>query len=147
MDGKPFIGTQPAEKQPGAPAVVKTIKTETTNTVLGEDGIIRVIMHPGSSEDLASAKAAIDALGKLCGGKKCPVIVDMAGTIGATQDARRYYSSEQATKQMSACAMLVGSPLSKVLCSFFLGLNKPRHPVQLFTSEPDAVAWLKGYQT
>ena len=146
MDGKDF-GLQTTETQTETHSAERRITTQTAESVLGKDGIVRVRMLPGTKEDLASAKATIAALSELCDGGKRAVIVDMAGTLSATQDARRYYSSEHATDCMTACAMLVGSPLSKVLGSFFLGLNKPRHPMRLFTSEPEAVSWLKGYQT
>jgi hypothetical protein len=43
-------------------------------------------------------------------------------------------------------ALLVGSPVTRVIGNFFIGLNKPRWPVRLFRSESDALAWLGGHQ-
>ena len=49
------------------------------------------------------------------------------------------------TKLFLAQAIIVDSPVSRLIGSFFLGLNKPPFPTKLFTSEADAVEWLKGY--
>ena len=121
--------------------------TETAETVLGDDGIVRVHMRPGTTETLTTARENIEALASICGDKKHPLLIDMTGTRGANQDARRHYSSESVTERVSAAAMLVPTPVSKVLGNFFLGLNKPRHALRLFTSEADAIEWLKDYNS
>ncbi len=62
-----------------------------------------------------------------------------------TRDARVYFAGSESKKVHSAAALLAQSPLSKVLGNLFLGLNKPLFPTRLFTSEKDAIEWLKGY--
>jgi hypothetical protein len=42
-------------------------------------------------------------------------------------------------------ALLVGSPMSRAIGNFFIGLNKPLIPTRLFVSEPEALAWLRGF--
>ena len=37
------------------------------------------------------------------------------------------------------------SPLTRAIGNFFLGLNKPLMPTRLFTSEEEALAWLKTF--
>lgn len=123
----------------------KHYETRTGETLLGEDGIVRVRMFSGSRERLADAKANIAVYDQLCDGRKCPLLIDLNGSHSISQDARRYYSSEEAGKYISASALVIGSPVSRVLGSFFLGLNKPAYPVRLFTSEGDALEWLKEF--
>jgi len=36
------------------------------------------------------------------------------------------------------------SPLSRAVGNIFLGVNRPLVPCRLFTSEPQALAWLRG---
>lgn len=126
--------------------VEKIIETKTAHTTLGNDGIVRVRMLPNTMEDCASAQENIAALTRICGGKKRPLLIDMGGTQGATHDARRQYSSEAMSQNITAEAMLVTSPVTRVLGSFFIGLNRPRHLLRLFTSEQDAIEWLKEYK-
>jgi len=61
------------------------------------------------------------------------------------REARRYFAGEETAKVESAAALLIESPLSKAIGNFFMGLNKPIVPTRLFTSEAEALAWLKGF--
>lgn len=123
----------------------KWIQTRTAETVLGEDGILRARQLSGSYDDLAAAQENVAAVATLCNGTKHPLMIDLTGSWGVSRDARRHYSSDAISNQVSATAMIVRSPFTRVLGSFFLGLNKPRHPLRLFTSEPEAREWLRDF--
>jgi hypothetical protein len=84
-------------------------------------------------------------LKKLSKGKKVPVFTDMRGLKSMTREARLFLSGEDAAQVTSAAALLIGSPLSKVIGNFFMGINKPPYPTKLFTSEEKALQWLKGF--
>jgi len=118
------------------------ITTRTAKVWLREDGIIQtVISLPNARESLEDAKANIAAATTLSPGKRRPKLVDMRAVQGIDREARAYYSGGFAT----AVALLVGSPVTRVMANFFIGLNKPPVPTRLFTSEDEAVAWLKGF--
>jgi hypothetical protein len=60
---------------------------------------------------------------------------------------RDYFANDPVHLQTySACALLVGSAVSKVLANFFMGLNKPKKPTRMFTSQDEAIHWLEGYR-
>jgi len=40
-------------------------------------------------------------------------------------------------------ALLIASPLSRVLGNFYLRINRPETPTRLFSSEEEAGAWLR----
>lgn len=124
----------------------KCIKTTTSRTMLGEDGIVRVRMIPGTRETLETAQENIAAFLELCAGKKLPVLIDLTDTLGASQEARRLYSGDDVSRYTAATAMIVSSPVTKVMASFFLKLNRPRRILRLFTSEPEAIEWLRQYR-
>lgn len=42
-------------------------------------------------------------------------------------------------------ALLIGSPVSRMIGNFFLGINRLRVPVRLFSDEAEALEWLKRY--
>jgi hypothetical protein len=44
---------------------------------------------------------------------------------------------------VSAVALIVDTPLSRVLGNFFLAVNKPLYPTRLFDNEASALAWLQ----
>jgi hypothetical protein len=116
-----------------------------SGTIFLEDGILRVVVDTGGKLDLADARANIAAAAYLAGSRKVPVLVDMANIRTMSREARSYIGGEDAARFTSAVALLVGSPVSKVVGNFFLGLNRTPFPARLFTSESEAVSWLKGF--
>lgn len=114
---------------------------------LGEDGIIRERVLPGAVETLADAQAAIAAVAQISGGERRPLFIDMRQVKAVEREARALFSSEEASRTVSAVALLVGSPVSVVIGNFLLGLNRLGVPTHLFTSEAKALAWLRNYLT
>ena len=112
---------------------------------LGEDGIARSIYFPNAEETLADAKEYIATVVKISKGKRCPLFVDMRNCKSITREAREYYAGEKSAKAVSAAAGLIGSPVSRIIGNFFMRLNKPVLPTKIFTSETEALEWLKGF--
>lgn len=123
----------------------KCIKTTTSHTMLGEDGIVRVRMIPGTRETLETARENIAAFLELSAGKKLPVLIDLTDTLGASREARRLYSGDDVSRYTAATAMVVTSPVTILTASFFLKLNQPRRILRLFASESEAIEWLRQY--
>ena len=48
-------------------------------------------------------------------------------------------SNNDITNAHKAVIMLVGSPLTILIVSFFLGFNKPKFPIKSFTNSEDSV--------
>ncbi len=112
---------------------------------LGDDGIVRVNLKPNIKIGLQDAQISMRAISDVCGGQRRPALVDMRGLIAMDREARLYFAGEETAKVESAAALLIDSPLSKAIGNFFMGLNKPIFPTRLFTSEAEALAWLKGF--
>jgi hypothetical protein len=123
----------------------KRIRTQTATNWLGADGIMRAVMHPAAEDTLQTAQENIAACAKICQGKKRPMLVDFRQIKAQTREARAYYAGEESAKIFSAVSLLVASPVSRVIGNFFTGLNRPIYPLRLFTSEDEALAWLKGF--
>jgi hypothetical protein len=94
---------------------------------------------------LEDAEGTMAAYLKVYGGRRRPLFIDTTTMRSCARDARHYYASEQAAAVASAAAIIVGTPVSRVLGNFYLGLSNPRLPSRLFTSEEEALEWLKGY--
>jgi hypothetical protein len=115
---------------------------------LGADGIVRTRMQPGVFDlELADAQEVIQAVSSVCGGVRRPVLVDLRELRSMTRECRKYFAGPETAAAESAVALLVVSPVARAIGNFFMGLNRPLIPTQLFTSEPDALVWLTGYVT
>jgi hypothetical protein len=112
---------------------------------LGEDGIFRFIHVPGSVLALEDAREIMAGYLQLYEGKRRPALIDMRNLKSFDREARKYFAGEEARQTVRAQAIVVGSPVSRVLGNFYLGLSPPQTPIRLFTSEDEALEWLKGY--
>ena len=112
---------------------------------LGEDGIVQINHFPNSEETLADAKENLASVVKVGKGKRCPLFVDLRNVKSTTREARIFYAGEKSAKAVNAVAGLISSPVSRIIGNFFLGINRPKFPVKLFTSETEAIEWLKGF--
>ncbi|MFH1682495.1 MAG: STAS/SEC14 domain-containing protein [Candidatus Woesearchaeota archaeon] len=121
-------------------------KTPITQGWLGEDQVARVFFSPNAQVTLQDAKDHFAACLKASRGERHPVLVDIRNLKSVEHPARKFFADESFSKFTKASALLVGSPLSKVLGSFFIGLNRPPYPIRIFSSEDEALEWLKKFQ-
>lgn len=113
--------------------------------VFEDNGIVICRVKPGASLELADAEEQIRVMGSINGGIRRPVLVDMGAMHSISRDCRRYFSGPESAKVESAVALLVKSPLARAIGNFFMGVNKTPYPTRLFTSEPEAMAWLRHF--
>jgi hypothetical protein len=99
-------------------------------------------MKPGCEMALDDAKENVAAIYELAGRSRSLVLVDSRGVRWQSREARDYFTSENAAEATSAVALVVGSPISRVLGSFFLRFEKHRFPTALFDDEAKAIRWL-----
>ena len=124
----------------------KEIFTRTGRHHLDERGFIHSIILPGAEQTLADAQENVRVSLELGGGRRRPVLVDLRQIKSQTREARDYYGGEESGLCFNAAAVLVGSPVSRLLGNFFLGFNKSAHsPLKLFTSEQEAIEWLMTF--
>ncbi len=120
-------------------------ETSIAKVWLDEEGIIREKINEGSVIELEEAKEEIAAYSSFCKEKKRPLLVDIRGVKSVSAEARNYFAGEEGAEAVCAIAGIVGSPLSRIIGHFFLGLNKPSYPAKLFTSTEEALMWLRGF--
>lgn len=112
---------------------------------VGDDGIARIIHVPGAEVTLEDARETMTVYKKLNNGKRLPLFIDTKTMKSLSREARHFYASDEAAACASAAAIMVGTPVSRVLGNFYLGLSNPRLPSRLFSDEGEALAWLHGF--
>lgn len=110
---------------------------------LDENGIMRLVYAPGADVTLKEAREVGSILNKLSAGVRKPLLVDARLLKNINREARVYWESEEVTRTISATATL-SSPIVKVLGSLYTSLNRPPFEIRYFSSESDALEWLKG---
>jgi hypothetical protein len=101
--------------------------------------VIRVVFAPGSVCTAAEAEAATDAQVAL-GRGSAPVLVDMRGMRKIERGAREHFRQDKGGTR--ALALLVDSPLTKMLANISMRIDDDQTPTRMCTDEATAVAWL-----
>ena len=109
---------------------------------LRPDGIVEVVWAPRSTARLEDARAALDAMAELTGGRRSPLLVDMRDTGAQDGPTRAAWASR--ADLVSATALIVDTPLSRIAGNLFINMSRPATPTRLFDSKDSALAWLRG---
>lgn len=121
------------------------LTTETGKHHLDEQGIVHIVAFAGIEETLTQAKASIAGIRQVSGGVLRPLLLDMRLIKSQSREVRQYYGSPEAASAYSAIAILVGSPISRMIGNIFVGIGKLPAPTKLFSNEQEALVWLKGF--
>ena len=109
---------------------------------LDERGFVVARIDRGATMELEDARECLRLTYEVAGRACRPVLVDMSGIRAETRDARLYFASDEAVALYAAVAIVVSSPVSKVIGNFFMRLTQHRRPTRLFNDETSAVDWL-----
>lgn len=78
-------------------------------------------------------------------GFSMPALIISQGLVSIDRPARKYFSSDEGTAGLTACAVVVNSIFSSFLGNFFLSVNKTVMPVKIFSDVNRAEIWLQRF--
>ncbi len=118
----------------------------TTRTCLlwVERGLLRGRFLPGAEVGREDALENLAVSLALTGGRRLPALIDLREVKTQSAEARAVLAGPAAARVSGAVALLIGSPLSRVVGNFYLRFNRPETPTRLFSSEAEAETWLRG---
>ena len=123
------------------------IPTEIADLWIDAQRIIHIRFNDNPSHGISEAKAVVEAHNQLAAGTPACVIADIRSVkVGANREARKYYVSPESAEYKTAMAMLVSSPIQRMLGNIFLKLNRPPYPTRIFNQEPEAIQWLTDFE-
>jgi hypothetical protein len=114
-------------------------------TWLHEDGICRTVTKPGCIVGINEAEENSAAVNSFFTGRKFPLLVDARHIRSMTREARSHFSTNGRKTNINSFALIVQSPLSRIIGNFFMSLNKPEIPARIFDNEDEALRWLNKY--
>jgi hypothetical protein len=106
-----------------------------------ENGIVEIVVAEKAEVTLERAQAMFAAVQELCHAPR-PVLVDIRAARGTGITSMRYAVGPEVAAMTRKLALLIGSPVSRMIGSVFLGMWRPPYPTRLFTDEEAAVTWL-----
>jgi hypothetical protein len=117
--------------------------TSSVATAEIRDGLLVYSYKDGAVIEEADARSTIALGAKLAANGPLPTLVLMSRVRRVAGAAREVFTSAENEQISRQVALVVWSPLSRVIGNFFLGLNKPKFPTRLFTAESAALEWLR----
>ncbi len=111
-------------------------------TTLDPRGFILSRVAPLAEIDLEHARENSAKVRELSGDQVYPILVDIRKIRSISKEARDHFAMRDRKPGVIAIAMLVSSPLSRIIGNFFLGLNQPAVPTRMFTDRDMAERWI-----
>jgi hypothetical protein len=124
---------------------MKQILLQKSEVSLMDEGILHIHLKSGTDIHLSDAILIVEAMDKLGGGKKFPVLMDAGDFVTIDQEVRVFSASEDSNLFTLADAIAYYSLGQKLIANFYLNQNKPVVPTQVFPDKDKAVEWLKTF--
>jgi len=114
--------------------------SEYESLTINDDGLLLLVWPAGVKITGPSARRAFDAVNRICGATRRPMLVDMATTKSVAREARAVFGEPCAASRI---ALLGRSPVDRVIANFTLGVSTVPCPTKFFTSRDQAMAFLR----
>ena len=106
-----------------------------------QDDIVHFIYKKDVNIDLEGAKKIVADRLKLQEGIPYLIYCDFRGPRDTTKEARDYLANEGSALSKGV-AVLVGSPMTRMMVNFYLKINKPLVPTRMFTDKQNALEFV-----
>ena len=117
-------------------------RTRNCSFELDARGFVVARVDHGMEMDVTDAREAVQKTFAIAREKRTAVLVDLRGIRSQSRQARDYLSSSEMQPMFAAVALLIASPVSQVVGTFFMRLRQQPVPTRLFLDEEQAVDWL-----
>lgn len=126
---------------------MEEIVLKTATLRIDASGILRVRYHNDVDMTPEDAKRHINAVVKLCSGRKRPFLIDTRNTRGTySQEAmRKLAKNPEIVRLRKAQAIIIDSLPNRLLANFYIKFHKPVNPIKIFEKENEALQWLKQF--
>ncbi len=128
------------------PQFEKEIQIRVGVVGMRHEGILHFKGYPHFDFKYDDAVEAIKAQKILGEGTRRPLLADVGLIKTMERKARLYLGGKEAASAVSAVAIIVSSPVARVIANFFMGMNKPLYPTRMFSDTEVALKWLREFK-
>ena len=84
-------------------------------------------------------------MGEMIQHRTAPLLITLDEFAIPPAETRIFWANKEACPYASADAYIASYTGHALIGNFYLKLNKPGRPTQIFTNQDDAIAWLKTF--
>lgn len=123
-------------------------KSKSTDYVTMEviDGIFFLCYKPLHHLDITIAREVVRERVEFKQGTAYPSLFDVRKVRDISKEARDYMA-EDGNDLVKASAIVLDSPMLRMMANFFIKVSKPKNPTRVFTDEASAIEWLQQFKT
>lgn len=110
---------------------------------LSEDDILFTDCFLNTEMTLEDGKESTRISAEMVKYEPKPLLCNLTNVVKMSKECRRHSAGPEHAKTFSKTALIVSSPVSRLIGNFFLGLNKPHKPTRIFNSAEEGLKWLK----
>ncbi len=113
-------------------------------TMFIHEGIYQATFKPLDTLGIEIAAATVQDRLDFFNKTACPCLFDITAVKQTTKEARDFMATE-GNQLVLASAMIVTSPMLKMMANFYILVNKPTNPTRLFTDRESGLNWLRTF--
>lgn len=110
-----------------------------------QEGILYSVFKKPIYTELEETKTIIDLRCAISDNESQYWVMDLKNLRSISNESKKYID-EKGYDLVRACAVITNSFLTKFMIDVFINVKKTKVPVKAFSSEDNAVAWLKEMQ-
>jgi hypothetical protein len=110
-----------------------------------DERILHIYFFEHVEIDLSDVKEIYNTGITLSGGKPYCALAHLNNSPASTPEARAFGATEAYAKFRLADALLTDSLSMKLIANSYIKFNKPVVPTKMFTTEREAIEWLKTF--
>ncbi len=122
----------------------KSLQTDYVTMTIDE-GLFRMVYDPLDQLDLEIAERIVKDRVAFKEGVSYPSLFDVRAVKSISKEARDYMANE-GNDLVEASALLINSAVLRMMGNFYISVNKPQKPTQLFNAENKAIDWLNQFK-
>jgi hypothetical protein len=111
-----------------------------------DTNVVRVEVFGSVTIGYNEALEINEAIGTLSHGRQCLVLMLADEISSVNKEAMIFSASEEGLRYTIADALVVKSIRQRIMANVYLKFFKPKKPTRIFTSESEAVKWLRSQQ-
>lgn len=119
------------------------MKSRACTCVRDARGFVRVTVDDRADMTIDDARAALEGIALVAGPERARTLVDMRRIRSISKEGREHFR-DATSSVCSRVAMLVSSPVGRVIGNFFFRTVASGMPKRLFNDEDAAILWVLG---
>jgi hypothetical protein len=112
---------------------------------LRADGIMYIRISSEKEETVELVKKMVEKMGEMVNYKQVPILARHEEFALPGKANRDYWATKEACPYSKADAFMISSLAMQLIANFYLKINRPERPTRMFTSEKEAIKWLKTF--